>query len=59
MDGFDALATGKFGVALRGPSFDSSLPEPVFFGASLFLNPALISSLDMLMYGLNPEYVRK
>jgi len=33
VDGFDALSTGKFGVALRGPSFDSSLPEPSFLGA--------------------------
>lgn len=33
--GFDSLATGKFGVALRGPSFDSSLPEPPFLGSSL------------------------
>ena len=25
IDGFDSLATGKFGVAIRGPSFDSSV----------------------------------
>jgi len=33
VDGFDALATGKFGVALRGPEFDSSAPEPLFKGS--------------------------
>jgi len=30
---FDSLTTGKFGVAVRGPEFDSSAAEPLFKGA--------------------------
>jgi len=33
VDGFDSLATGQFGVAIRGPEFDTAALEPLFRGS--------------------------